>query len=88
MKNYEPFIVKSVHIIKIPSLYFIQKISKTFTRKTKTKFMFSLIVITLIILNKRTNKATINMSSHNLKLSSHWELILLFECEIVFYFCL
>ena len=50
--------------------------------------MFSLIVITLIILNKRTNKATINMSSHNLKLSSHWELILLSECEIVFYFCL
>ena len=72
MKNYKPFIVKSVQIIKIPSLYFVQKISETFTRKTKTKFMmFSLIVIILIILNQRTNKATINMSSHNLKLSCH-----------------
>ena len=72
MKNYKPFIVKSVQIIKISSLYFVQKISKTFTRKAKTKLMmFLLIVIILIILNQITNKATINMSSHNLKLSCH-----------------
>ena len=87
MKNHKTLIMKSVQIVKILFLNFVQKICKTFTRTAKTKFMMVL-PITIILVNQRTNKSTINMSSHNLKLSCHWELILLSECEIVLYFCL
>ena len=70
MKNYKPLIMKSVQIVKIIFLNFVQKICKTFTRKTKTKFMMVL-PITIILVNQRRSKSTINMSSHNLKLSCH-----------------
>ena len=70
MKNYKPLIMKSVQIVKIQFLNFVKKIRKTFTRRIETKFMMVL-PITMILVNQRTNKSTINMSSHNLELRCH-----------------
>ena len=66
MKNYKPFVMKLIEIMKAPTVHFIKKTIKTITIKTTTKsMMISFINITLS--DQKMDKCTINVSSHNLK---------------------
>ena len=83
MKNYKPFVMKLIEIMKAPTVHFIKKTIKTITIKTTTKsMMISFINITLS--DQKMDKCTINVSSHNLKPNLYVESIYQFQCEFFF----
>ena len=85
MKSYKPFVMKSIQIIKTPSVHFIKKIFKTFTNKTMAKFIM-ILFIRIILFNQKTNECTINMSSHNSKPNHNEELTFLFQYKFFIVF--
>ena len=85
MKNYKPFVMKLIQIIKTPSFHFVKKTNKTFTNITNTRIMM-ILLFHIKLFNQWTNKWAINMSSHNLKLDRVLELTFLSRYDIFYCF--
>ena len=84
MKNYKPFVMKSIQIIKTPSCHFTKKTIKTFTNITLTKFTM-ILLDKQILFNQKTNECMINMSSHNSKPNHNEELTFVFQYEFLLF---
>ena len=72
--------MKSIQIIKTPSVHFTRKTIKTFTNIAITKFMM-ISLVKIILFNQKKNECTINMSSHNSEPNHYEEWILLSQYE-------
>ena len=74
MKNYRPFVMKLIQIMKTPFIHFIKKTVKTFAIETITQFMM-IYFINITLYDQNMNKCAINLPSHNLKPNQYAESI-------------